>query len=321
MAWVINGTPELQEKSRYLEVVTACLVCTVFLLAANLLRLYVRIWRLHAYAIDDTLTLIASVCAIVYGAFAISQTRLGLGLPPPDRPRENAPDYALQNIVARPFYNFATTLFKVGLCFTFLRFIHGCNHRHYTRVIRITMVACIMHGTGYLMAIMFNCIPVQKSWRPTTKGTCLPISTFYYGTGISTIVMDVWLFALPVPLIARLQMTTTKKIELIGPILLSFLTLVCSIMRVIATADVLKYGDATNFIIWGVVEAHVGIILTTLPQLRPLFRGQQGGGSGSRSTAIYGTSDEPNQPPSAHEDRIARQGSRDPILEQHELSL
>ncbi|KAF4547371.1 Protein kinase domain-containing protein 22 [Elsinoe fawcettii] len=198
------------------------------------------------------------VGALSYGGLAISQTRLGLGLPPSMRPRVNSQNYAVQNYVARPFYNIATTFFRVGLCFTYLRIIKGAHHYTYKKVIEVTMFVCSVHGLVYVLLILFNCRPISRSWDPSAAGSCLSVALFYYGTGISAIILDLVVFTLPIHLVSTTGLARVIKYEMIGALMLSFLTLICSIMRTFSTRYVLQNGDATRFITWGVVEAHVG---------------------------------------------------------------
>ncbi|KAG8630534.1 hypothetical protein KVT40_002153 [Elsinoe batatas] len=283
MQWIINGTPALEQQSSYITIIFACLSCMLLMVLLLGIRLIVGRRRGFMFARDDAVLIIAAVSALAYGALAISQTRLGLGLPPSLRPRANVENYALQNFIARPFYNFATTLFKVAMCLTFLRLNDRCAPKWAKRCIWTALGLCALHGVGYLTAIIFNCRPVQKSWKPDVPGICLPIGPFYYGTGITTIIMDLILYTAPLPVIWGSDRQLNVKLVMSSFPLLGLFTLVCSIMRVYSTKWVLRDRDAANFIMWGVVEAHVGIILTLLPRLRTILLTKSSSGDKSRS--------------------------------------
>jgi hypothetical protein len=116
-------------------------------------------------------------------------------------------------------------------------------------------------------------LQVKKSWRPLTPGTCLAFGPTNYGLASTTVAFDVLIFFLPIPFLTSLQINTRKKYALIGVFMLGLFTTVCSIMRmtqipVIATGN----GNSTMLVLWGNIEMNVGIILTCIPVLAPLFK-------------------------------------------------
>ncbi|KAL8779031.1 MAG: hypothetical protein Q9213_007146 [Squamulea squamosa] len=138
--------------------------------------------------------------------------------------------------------------------------------------------AIISHVAGTFILI-FQCSPVQRSWRPKMEGSCLPNDATFYGLAAVTIVFDVIIFLLPIPPLLKLNINTKKKIVLVCVFLLGLLTTVCSVMRMIQIIAIAKTGNSTMLVLWGVIELNVGIILTCIPTLGPLFPSLTGGGT------------------------------------------
>ena len=125
------------------------------------------------------------------------QTRLGLGLPVHLRPQVDKPLYSIVsspatlveqenhangglrklNFVGRPLYQIAVCGYKVCACLTFLRLLERTNGDKYSRrmrnFIRCFIWVIILAHFATTMVIMFQCNPVEKSWKPWTEGRCL----------------------------------------------------------------------------------------------------------------------------------------------------
>lgn len=59
----------------------------------------------------------------------------------------------------------------------------------------------------------FSCRPIQAFWGDS-EGTCINLVAFTYFTNITNLVTDLWIFALPIPIILRLQTSRDKRIGL-----------------------------------------------------------------------------------------------------------
>ncbi|EDO02529.1 hypothetical protein SS1G_05005 [Sclerotinia sclerotiorum 1980 UF-70] len=114
---------------------------------------------------------------------------------------------------------------------------------------------------------------VQKSWLPKTPGKCLPVGPLFFGLAITTIVFDVIIFFLPIPFLYGLRMDNRKKFGIIGVFALGIFTTVCSVLRMSEIPVITNgSGDSTMLVVWGNIELNVGIILTCMPVLAPLFK-------------------------------------------------
>lgn len=200
-----------------------------------------------------------AIFATAYGALWITQTRLGLGLVPADRPPENLPQYGRENYAGRPIYVFSTLCFKLALCISYLRLTRGAHNGTARLAIWIGLIFTLLYNIAYILSLLFACSPVAKSWDYSLEGKCLPMRPFYYTTSVLTMLNDLVLFLLPVPLIWRLKMNKRTKFGLSVMFLLALVTTVCSAMRIVAITYIEKTGNTTAFILWGVIEACVGV--------------------------------------------------------------
>lgn len=88
----------------------------------------------------------------------------------------------------------------------------------------------------------------------------MPPGPSFTGYAVVTIVSDVVVALLPIPVLLKLNVTRSKKIGLIGIFLLGLFTTLCSIMRYLQI-DRIQNGDgnSTMLILWGVIEFNVGV--------------------------------------------------------------
>lgn len=75
---------------------------------------------------------------------------------------------------------------------------------------------CLIGGThtGLFFSALFECIPVQKSWRPELQGHCLPPKGLPYASGAINVVSDIYVLVIPIPCIWELHMQFHRKLRL-----------------------------------------------------------------------------------------------------------
>jgi len=207
----------------------------------------------------------SQICSIIYNSLCITQSRYGLGLPLSIRPVANLNKYSEVNFAGRPFYMAGIAGFKVALCFAYLR-ITGSNTKSiYRRIIWFFMIFTILSHLGGTLVLIFQCTPIQRSWRPKLKpSSCLPNDTTFYVLAAITIFCDVVIFGLPIPLLAKLQINMRRKTGLIAVFSLGAFTTVCSIMRMYQISVITNSGNSTMLVLWGTIEMNVGVSIPTV---------------------------------------------------------
>jgi hypothetical protein len=152
---------------------------------------------------------------------------------------------------------------------------HG--QRNYRIVVWVTMISCIAGHVACTLVLIFQCKPVssspswarlrliliilkvQKSWIPLTVGICLSNVPTFTGLAIVTIVYDIIIFLLPIPLLWTLQIRRRRKIALMGVFLLGLFTTLCSFLRLSRIAPLAVDGNSTYLVLWGTIELNVGV--------------------------------------------------------------
>ncbi|KAL2166169.1 hypothetical protein VTG60DRAFT_3175 [Thermothelomyces hinnuleus] len=271
MGWVENATPEVNAKSEWPKIIAICIVLSVFSIATVCARVWIR-FKNHGLAADDYMAMLSMVFALAYAILCIVQTKYGLGLPLALRPKKSLILYTRTNYAGRPIYQMGISFFKVALLISYLRLFKGTHHVIYRRVVWITMAAILAGHFGCSLTLIFACRPVHKSWDPFVEGKCLAPGPSFTAYAIVTIVSDVVVAIIPIPVLLKLKVHTAKKIGLIIIFLLGLFTTLCSIFRYqqinrIQNGD----GNSTMLIVWGVVEFNVGNMVSSLPFLAPIF--------------------------------------------------
>ncbi|KAJ5260521.1 hypothetical protein N7478_012126 [Penicillium angulare] len=201
------------------------------------------------------------------------ESRYGLGLPLLLRPKPNLPTYTKLNYAGRPFYQLGIAGFKASLCLSYLRLLSGTSKTLYRNMIWLVIGGSSLGHFGGALVLIFNCTPVQKAWNTSVNGTCLPIGPTFYALAIVTIVFDVIIIILPIPVLLQLNIKPAQKAGVVCLFLLGFFTTTCSILRLsqihrVAFGD----GDSTMLVLWGTIEFNVGNIMTCVPYLAPLLK-------------------------------------------------
>ncbi|KAL8708413.1 MAG: hypothetical protein Q9220_006703 [cf. Caloplaca sp. 1 TL-2023] len=279
--WIHNGNQHLDAISDYRIILGVCIALPILMLVIVALRGYTRAKILHSLGYDDWIIFFSAVsthrCYFDSDLRLIDMTRFA---------QSYTLDCALDsrhgawiNFAGRPFYMIGILGFKVALCWAYLRILKASPNPRYKILIYVTMIGAILGHVAGTFVLIFQCSPVQRSWKPLTPGTCLPNDATFYGLAAVTIFFDVVIFFLPIPLLLKLNINSKKKIALVCVFLLGLLTTVCSIMRMVQIIAIARSGNSTMLVLWGVIELNVGIILTCIPTLGPLFPAFSGGTS------------------------------------------
>ncbi|KAF2191170.1 hypothetical protein K469DRAFT_732655 [Zopfia rhizophila CBS 207.26] len=104
-----------------------------------------------------------------------------------------------------------------------------------------------------------------------------PVILWFFSAGFN-LVTDLIIWVLPMPFLLNLQsMPIKRRLELVGIFSIGIIAIIASGIRlwimVLWTSSFIEQGKQTgNFLIWGQVEPHAGIISASIPFLRPLVR-------------------------------------------------
>lgn len=61
------------------------------------------------------------------------------------------------------------------------------------------------------IVLVVQCVPVPKFWAPTTHGYCINQNTFYAVATVISTLNILMVFSIPIPILWKLQISTSRK--------------------------------------------------------------------------------------------------------------
>ena len=138
-------------------------------------------------------------------------------------------------------------------------------------------------GISFFFVIVFQCTPIASQWNNLeirNQKNCVAQKPFYYANSITDLILDIFILALPLPMVARLQLPLKQKLAVGGMLLLGVLVCVSSAMRLGVFLkfvpeipkhinDITYYQAPLGY--WSLIEGSLSVVSACLPTLRPLF--------------------------------------------------
>ncbi|KAK1704547.1 integral membrane protein [Colletotrichum lupini] len=182
--------------------------------------------------------------------------------------------YMMDVFLAAAIYTLCGSFAKVSLLIFDFRL---SPQRWFKRAVWISLAIIAGYSTGIFFALVFACDPIAMSWDVTiTEGACINRPSLYIATAAANIISDLILFALPIPIVVKLQIPRRQKVGLFFIFAVGSLTVVTSIVRVSLLPAMLTSMDQSWVISWAslwiIVEANLVVICASLPTLRKFFR-------------------------------------------------
>ncbi|KAM5376951.1 hypothetical protein ACJZ2D_005295 [Fusarium nematophilum] len=198
-------------------------------LISTFLRLWVRT-QSASLAFDDYLMIWATftsigvcVCGLVYGP------PYGLGRHLAAVPLEHVKMLLLGDYIFSHFYNMAIACTKLSVLALYYRVFEK-------RKLRIAIIATFTFVIAWIIVMEvvlgFGCRPV-KAWWLAADGdfTCVNKVAFTFFTNITNLTADLWIFAMPIPTILKLNVAKDKRISLLFLFSIGFGTCAISAAR------------------------------------------------------------------------------------------
>ncbi|KAI6778724.1 uncharacterized protein J7T54_000758 [Emericellopsis cladophorae] len=222
---------------------------TAFSLVVLLLRIYVR-----------------TVFVKAMGA----ETKWGLGLLELDHlPDENIYFFGFWQFVGAPFYIISILFFKLSLLLTYLRVVPAGV---YSWTIVTVIGLCFAYHVCFLIVQINLCTPLAFQWDRSLSGTCVETVPFYLSMASLTIIFDIVVMLLPVPVLLKAQIQLRKKLVLLTLLGLGIFITVIQIFRIQTVVRLANYLDSAPLIMWSTVENNLGVIVVCVPTLAPLIK-------------------------------------------------
>ncbi|ROW09045.1 hypothetical protein VMCG_02773 [Cytospora schulzeri] len=197
-------------------------VVHVFSAAAVLavcLRFYARTRQRASFGLDDLLMVPAVICAIGVGVANVTsvtyshphrQFRMG----------RHGPKYG-EFLVTLFQCEFASELLsivslacaKASIVISYRRIFRG---KRFSTVSMILLILIAIWGIAFFFGQLFDCSPIAANWDVFGKyphANCINPLPMYYGLAASDVVMNLFILAVPQPLVWKLHMPTWRKID------------------------------------------------------------------------------------------------------------
>jgi uncharacterized membrane protein YiaA len=161
---------------------------------------------------------------------------------------------------------------KLSICFLYRRLFERTK-----AVFNIALWSIIVLIAGYyfaaIMATIFTCTPVQKSWYKKMDGHCINTNSFFYANSGFNIGTDIMVILLPVPIIHSLHLPIKQRLMLGLVFSVGIFATATSVIRIFtlntATKDTDTTWEVAGSTLWSAIEINVAIICACLPMLRP----------------------------------------------------
>ncbi|KAL4809821.1 hypothetical protein BDV18DRAFT_49605 [Aspergillus unguis] len=253
-------------------------VSTVFLVIAiicTMIRVAARILGRN-FGLDDLFIILGLGVGIGIGGIAFPIRDLGLGKDIWDIPFDDITHILYLFSILTTIYPVAIACIKLSMLFLYLRLFPNPK----LRIISwITIGFVAAWGIIYVFVNIFVCTPRSfqwESWDGEHQGTCMSKNAIVVSHAIENIIFDVFIIALPLPVLWNLQLSIPKKIGVSLMFLVGLVVTVLSILRLVFTFGFLKSSNPTrDFVpvsIWSVLEIDIGIICACFPGMRAFFK-------------------------------------------------
>lgn len=169
-----------------------------------------------------------------------------------------------------------TSFSKLGALCLFHR-IFGQASRAYRMCINATFGLVVAIMIAQILIPFLNCRPFNHTWNPRLQSSCaIPALSLWRFLGIPNVVTTLIIVSLPIPALAKLNVSRPVRIGLIVVFSICLLGIVAAIMRFQSFLAVTDFRDITyenvRPLCWTIAESGIYLVAGIMPTLRPLLK-------------------------------------------------
>ncbi|KAK1765112.1 hypothetical protein QBC33DRAFT_545771 [Phialemonium atrogriseum] len=262
-------------RDRSLVAPIATAVSAAIALAFVLMRMYECYVR-KEYQWTDLCAVLAMVSSVPMDAFEFFMMADGFGKDIWTLTPEQITNVVKYTWITQVTYIPAIILTKVAIICFFMRVFPGRG----TQMLCIgTIVHCMLFMVTTTITAILACVPVQyarSNWAGTGEGVCYHNTAFWWAHSAINITTDLWILALPVPQLLKLQLGKKKKVYLILMISVGIIITVVSVVRFsgLVTYSATSNPTYNNVMVatYSVIECNVSIMCCCMPCLPAFLR-------------------------------------------------
>ncbi|POS82910.1 hypothetical protein EPUL_005110, partial [Erysiphe pulchra] len=230
------------------------------------LRIWARFRRSFGYGLDDWIIILSFFFLGGNLGCVIILVQNGVGL------HSGALTLPQVLVLNEVLYVTNINLIKISVLVMYYRFFP----------VRLMRLGGLVLGTistlwnvSLIILAITQCVPFKKIYAPWVDGNCIDLKATFLAIAVPSIITDIAILSLPLPLVWQLQTKVWQKISLTAVFLLGSFVVFASIYRFIIfvryNPNDLPYTLAPG-LAWNMVELSSGIVSACLPTLGPFIR-------------------------------------------------
>ncbi|PLN75303.1 hypothetical protein BDW42DRAFT_41933 [Aspergillus taichungensis] len=236
------------------------------------LRVYTRMFILNGFTKEDWICFGAWFLGVSYSIVALIMSHFGGGVHWDDVPDAHHIPFQKTVYVTMVLYGPTAYLTKLSLLWIMTRVFSPFRKS----VIFIYFFLGLMLAY-YIPAVIVKiriCDPIAKFWVPDLPGSCLDQSSIILADAVVSVVSDLIVLLVPLPLTVRLQLPLKKKMRVMVILGAGGLACASSIIRLVLIVLTGQSKDATiafmRVNMFGNAEIAIGVICACLPAMSAL---------------------------------------------------
>ncbi|KAH8660943.1 hypothetical protein BGZ60DRAFT_381646, partial [Tricladium varicosporioides] len=266
---VCSGSPR---ESRTKEIIRYTVIQAAITIAFVVMRMISRRLVTKFFCLDDLAVVISAIFILPLVAIVIFNASHGFGqhfwnIPPKDITLIRKLYYASQILYV---LNLASS--KFAILFLYRRIFVNARFRIF---LNITIGWMVLYTLSFLMAVTFQCLPINSIWNKLVPGKCINSQALVYAGAALSIVEDLIIMVLPISELKSLKLDVRKRI---GLCLLFALGSFACITSMIRLKYIIHFGnsidstwDNVDVVIWSNIETCTALICACLVCMRPLL--------------------------------------------------
>ncbi|KAM5353177.1 hypothetical protein ACJZ2D_016932 [Fusarium nematophilum] len=247
-------------------VVVANIACLALATSVCASRLFTKLKIVRTVDYSDYLIVPAWVSAVAFAIVNIIQCSYGLGVHIWDVPiakfsptflqfsDTNAMSWQLKlQITTQAVYCVSMMFTKLSLLAVYLRISPS---RRFRAVVCLLMAVVAGYSFSAVLVAIFQCHPVEMAWDITiTHGSCIDRMAYFIATLALNVATDLFMLALPIPMLWKVKMPKRQKLGLIGIFMTGSFVCVIGFLRIQSLFGLMGLHDLT----WHLVDGYVWV--------------------------------------------------------------
>lgn len=242
-----------------------------------LLRLGSRLVQDAGLRADDYWIVAALGFSIGTCVLTIEMTAAGAGRHVWALTSEQVVDTSLYLFALATVYNMAAMTIKLSLILLYIR-VFSTAETVFRRCAYTALFFALALAATFTVVIIASCRPLNYFWTRydgSSEGTCIDLGSFFFAFSILNVSLDVFLLALPIPMVLKLHMSLRKKLIVCALLLLGIFACAAGMIRIYYVVLFAFENDHTWAMgpvgLWLSVEPAIGVVTTCMANVMPLY--------------------------------------------------